>query len=197
MAKASKTKKENGAAKQAEAPKAGAAAQQPAKSAAQPNALPNNQPNPQGGQQTGPQVSVLAQYIKDFSFENPNAPDSLRPKDAAPNIAININVNANPMSPSDFEVTLTLEAKATAGTNVVFNAELLYAGIFRLQGIPQESMHPALLIECPRILFPFARHILADATRNGGFPPLMIDPVDFGRLYQSRLAEMQAKSAAN
>jgi preprotein translocase subunit SecB len=144
---------------------------------------------------SGPTISVLAQYIKDFSFENPNAPNSLRPREQAPSISININVNANPLNSSDFEVTLALEAKAAAGADVVFNAELLYAGIFRMQGIPQEQMHPALLIECPRLLFPFARHVIADATRNGGFPPLMIDPVDFSRLYQSRLAEMQAKQA--
>ncbi len=205
MAKASKAKKENGAAKQAAkvepagGAQAGSQASPPAgaQASAQPNVQPGAQGAQQGAQQTGPQLSVLAQYIKDFSFENPNAPGSLRPKETAPNIAININVNANPLSPSDFEVTLALEAKASAGAEVVFNAELLYAGIFRLQNIPQESMHPALLIECPRILFPFARHILADATRNGGFPPLMIDPVDFDRLYRSRMAEMQAKATKN
>jgi len=192
MAKASRPKKDNGAARKAEpvgVAKAEASAQAAPQAAAQ--------PAPQPGAQAAQQLSVLAQYIKDFSFENPNAPGSLRPKEASPNIAININVNANPLSPTDFEVTLALETKATVGAEVIFNAELLYAGIFRLQGIPQESMHPALLIECPRILFPFARHILADATRNGGFPPLMIDPVDFARLYQSRLAEMQAKAKTN
>jgi preprotein translocase subunit SecB len=192
MAKASKPKKDNGAAQKAEAAeveKAGAGAQAAPQAAVQPSQQP--------GAQAVPQLSVLAQYIKDFSFENPNAPGSLRPKESSPNITININVNANPLAPTDFEVTLALEAKATAGAEVIFNAELLYAGIFRLQGVPQESMHPALLIECPRILFPFARHILADATRNGGFPPLMIDPVDFARLYQSRRAEMQAKAKTN
>ncbi|GIK82766.1 MAG: protein-export protein SecB [Alphaproteobacteria bacterium] len=144
-----------------------------------------------------PTLNVLAQYIKDFSFENPNAPNSLRPREKSPNINININVNATALSPSDYEVVLRLDAKATDGADVIFNVELLYAGIFRLLNIAKEAMHPALLIECPRMLFPFARQIVAEATRNGGFPPLMIDPVDFNRLYQSRLAEEQAKAKAS
>lgn len=142
-----------------------------------------------------PSINVLVQYTKDFSFENPNAPNSLRPRENSPNITININVNANALSQSDFEVVLRLEAKAAEGDDVIFNAELLYAGIFRLQNVAKEAVHPALLIECPRMLFPFARQIIADATRNGGFPPLMIDPVDFTRLYQSKLAEEQAQAA--
>ncbi len=152
-------------------------------------------------QQQQPMLSVLAQYIKDFSFENPNAPGSLRPREASPEINININVSANAITQNDFEVVLQLEASAKDGKSgeskpVVFNAELTYGGVFRIQGIPQEAMQAALLIECPRLLFPFARQIIADATRNGGFPPLMIDPIDFARLYQSRMAE-QAKAKTN
>lgn len=148
-----------------------------------------------------PTLSVLAQYIKDFSFENPNSPGSLRPRDASPEINININVSANAITQNDFEVVLQLEAsardnKAQDSKGVVFNAELTYGGVFRIQGVPQEAMQAALLIECPRILFPFARQIIADATRNGGFPPLMIDPIDFARLYQARMAE-QAKAKTN
>ena len=145
--------------------------------------------------QEQPMLSVLAQYIKDFSFENPNAPASLRPRETAPEININVNVNAGAMGDGNYEVTLVLEAKAAAENDVVFNVELTYAGIFRIQGLPQEAMQPALLIECPRILFPFARQIISDATRNGGFPPLMIDPIDFARLYQSRLASEQGAAA--
>ncbi len=153
-------------------------------------------------QPQAPILSVLAQYIKDFSFENPNAPGSLRPRETSPEINININVSASSITQNDFEVILQLEAKAADGKSgdaksVVFNAELVYAGIFRLQGIAQESMQPALLIECPRILFPFARQIIADATRNGGFPPLMIDPIDFARLFQSRMAEQAKIKATN
>ena len=138
-----------------------------------------------------PMLSVLAQYTKDFSFENPHAPNSLRPREKAPEININVNVNAAPMGDDNYEIVLVLEAKASVENEVVFNVELTYGGIFRIQGLPQEAMQPALLIECPRILFPFARQIIAEATRNGGFPPLMIDPIDFARLYQSRLAAEQ------
>lgn len=158
--------------------------------------------NGSAGAQTTPMLSVLAQYIKDFSFENPNAAASLRPRDASPEINININVTANGITQADYEVVIVLEAaardpKSSDGKGVVFNAELTYAGIFRIQGLPQEAMQPALLIECPRILFPFARQIIADATRNGGFPPLMIDPIDFARLYQSRLAEQARAQVKN
>lgn len=142
-----------------------------------------------------PSMNVLAQYVKDFSFENPNAPNSLRPREKAPEISININVNPNPMSETDFEVELKLEAKAVDGDEVLFNVELVYAGIFRMQNIPAQALQAAVLIECPRLLFPFARQIMADATRNGSFPPLMIDPVDFGQLFQQRMAEQQAAGA--
>ncbi len=143
-----------------------------------------------------PQLSVLTQYIKDLSFENPNSPNSLLPKEKQPEISININVNANPLSETDFEVVLNLEAKAGEGKDLLFNCELSYAGIFRLVNIPEESKHAAVLIECPRIIFPFARQIVSEATRNGGFPPLMIDPVDFARLYQTRMAQMAEAEAA-
>lgn len=142
-------------------------------------------------EQMAPQMNVLAQYIKDFSFENPNAPHSLRPREKAPDIQININVNPNPLSETDFEVELKLEAKAIDGEEVMFQVELIYAGVFRLQGIPAEALQAAVLVECPRMLFPFARQIVADATRNGSFPPLMIDPVDFAQLFRQRMAEAQ------
>jgi preprotein translocase subunit SecB len=147
-------------------------------------------------QNAGPSLSVLTQYIKDFSFENPNSPNSLLPKEKQPEISININVNANPLSETDYEVVLLIEAKAGEGKEMLFNCEMSYAGIFRLVNIPEDAKHAAVLIECPRLLFPFARHIVSDATRNGGFPPLMIDPVDFARLYQSRMAQMAEAEAA-
>lgn len=138
-------------------------------------------------------LRVLAQYVKDLSFENPRAPMSLQASSEGPAINISINVNANPISETDFEVELKLVAQAGEGDNLMFNVELLYAGIFRIENIPQEAIHPAVLIECPRLLFPFARAIIADSTRNGGFPPLMMDPVDFAALYQQRLAENAVK----
>ena len=142
-----------------------------------------------GEEQMAPQMNVLAQYVKDFSFENPHAPHSLRPREKQPEISININVNPTPLSETDFEVELKLEAKAQDGEEVMFNVELIYAGVFRIQGIPKEALQAAVLIECPRLLFPFARQIVADATRNGSFPPLMIDPVDFAQLFRQRMAE--------
>lgn len=153
--------------------------------------------NGAAAEEMAPQMNVLAQYVKDFSFENPHAPNSLRPREKAPEISININVNPTPLSETDFEVELKLDAKASDGDEVLFNVELVYAGVFRIQGVPQEALQAAVLIECPRLLFPFARQIMADATRNGSFPPLMIDPVDFAQLFRQRMAEQQQASDAS
>lgn len=139
-------------------------------------------------------MNIMGQYLKDLSFENPNAPQSLNNPDAQPQIDISVNVNARTLAPTDYEVELELGVKAVDGETPVFEAEMQYAGIFRLENIPEEHMHPIVLIECPRMLFPFARHILADAIRNGGFPPLMLDPIDFGAMYQQRMQE-QAENA--
>jgi preprotein translocase subunit SecB len=150
-------------------------------------ATPLSAPEPQPGSQ--PSLKILGQYLKDFSFENPNAPGSLAPQQKQPDINISVNVNARNLGPNDFEVELHLDAKASGDNTVIFAAELLYAGIFRLENFPQNLLHPAVLIECPRMLFPFARQILADATRNGGFPPLMLDPIDFAAMYQQRMRQ--------
>ena len=139
-----------------------------------------------------PSLNVLAQYVKDLSFESPGAPNSLRGRDKAPGIAINVNVNANPLSDNQFDVNLTLNAKASFDKEVLFNVELVYGGVFSVSGFPQEHMLPILFIECPRLLFPFARQIIAEATRNGGFPPLMLDPIDFAQMFQQKMAEDQA-----
>lgn len=153
---------------------------------------------PDAATATAPQpgIHVLGQYIKDLSFENPGAPRSLRPSEVAPKLDVNVNVNARPQSDTEFEIELKLEAKATRGKEALFLAEVNYAGLFQIRNVPQEHMHPLLLIECPRLLFPFARQIIADATRQGGFPPLMIDPVDFAALYRQRLAEMAVQQKA-
>jgi preprotein translocase subunit SecB len=147
------------------------------------------------GQGQPPQLNVLAQYIKDFSFENPNAPSSLTPSQQQPSINIQINVNARPLADSDIEVELKLEGKAETGQNVLFGFDLTYAAVFRIQNVPQENVHPVVMIECPRLLFPFAREIIATAVRNGGFPPLLIDPVDFVALYRQKMAQMQPQPA--
>jgi preprotein translocase subunit SecB len=149
----------------------------------------------QGGparQQQPQNLGVLAQYVKDLSFENPGAPASLRTRSGNPNIAITINVQPGPVKGDEVEVELKLDVKATVGADVLFAIELVYAGLFRLTNIPQEAVQPIIRIECPRLLFPFARQIIADASRNGGFPPLLIDPIDFVALYRQRLMEAQA-----
>lgn len=146
--------------------------------AAQPQAQPQN-------------LGVLAQYVKDLSFENPAAPQSLRGRTANPNINITINVTPGPMNGNEVEVELKLDVKATSANEVLFAIELVYAGLFRLTNIPPEAVQPIIRIECPRLLFPFARQIIADASRNGGFPPLLIDPIDFVALFRQRLMEAQ------
>jgi preprotein translocase subunit SecB len=154
-----------------------------------------------GGQTVGepvqlaPKLNVLAQYIKDFSFENPNAPQSLSPA-KPPQINIQIKVDANPRSQTDVEVELRLEGRAESDGIVLFSFELIYGGVFRIENMPTESLNAMVLIECPRLLFPFAREIIATTVRNGGFPPLLLDPVDFVSLYRQKLAQSQPAGAA-
>jgi preprotein translocase subunit SecB len=150
-------------------------------------------PSPQQGQA---QFRVVAQYSKDFSFENPNAPQSLMQQQGQPTMNIQVNVAPKQISNTDFEVELKLDGKAEAGGSVLFAFELIYAGVFHLQGIPPESVAPLLMIECPRILFPFAREIIASAVISGGYPPLMLDPIDFVALYQQRAAQQQQQTPA-
>ena len=143
-----------------------------------------------------PQLNVVAQYIKDFSFENQNAPQSLQPRQEPPQIIIQINVNAQPRSHTEIEVVLELQGKAENAGTLLFNFELQFGGVFRIRNVPQESLNAIVLIECPRLLFPFAREIIATTVRNGGFPPLLLDPVDFVGLYRQRMNEVQAGAPA-
>jgi len=143
-----------------------------------------------------PQLNVLAQYTKDLSFENPNAPSSLGPQSQPPQINIQINVGANAVAETDYEVMLTVEGKAENAGRLIFSFELVYGGVFRLLNIPPENLSPMLLIECPRLLFPFAREIIATAVRDGGFPPLLLDPVDFVSLYRQNMARQAAAAQA-
>ncbi len=153
----------------------------------------NGGPQPQAAM---PQIGVLAQYVKDLSFENPNAPRSLAPTGQQPTINIQVNVEAAPIagggSGTDFEVNLRLEGKAESQATLLFSFELIFSGAFRIQNVPAESLQPVVMIECPRLLFPFAREIIATAVRNGGFPPLLLEPIDFVSLYRQRPAAAQA-----
>lgn len=143
----------------------------------------------------GAQLRVLTQYVKDLSFENPNAPQTLGPAEEQPSINVRVDVGVRRMSATDFEVALKIGAEATVADKTMFLAELDYAGLFRLTNVPEADLEAVLVIECPRQIFPFARRILADATRDGGFPPLMIDPIDFVGLYQQRRQQMSQEVA--
>ena len=145
----------------------------------------NGGPQPQMAM---PQLAVLAQYVKDLSFENPHAPRSLTPTSQQPTINIQVNVEAAPMSDTDFEVTLRLEGKAESQGLVLYSFELVFSGVFRVSNVPADSLQPFVMIECPRLLFPFAREIVSTSVRNGGFPPLLLNPIDFVDLYRQRLA---------
>jgi preprotein translocase subunit SecB len=138
-----------------------------------------------------PQLTVLAQYIKGLSFESPGAPQSLQGPGQNPQLKVSVNVNAGPRGEDTYEVALQLEVHARSDDGVIYNVELMYGGLFGLRGVPQNLMQPVLFVDCPTILFPFMRRVLADVIRDGGFPPLMLDPIDFGRLYAQNLAQSQ------
>jgi preprotein translocase subunit SecB len=182
------------------APKAAAATNGGAKAAPRLSevkpAAPVNLQAPPAQPGAQPSMRIIGQYLKDLSFENPNAPQALAPQQSQPDINISVNVNARNLTPTDFEVELHLDAKATSDGKVIFASELMFAGVFRMENFPANMLHAAVLIECPRMLFPFARQILADATRNGGFPPLMLDPIDFASMYQKRMAQQAAAAKA-
>lgn len=148
----------------------------------------NNNGNQAAGEAA--QLRVLTQYVKDLSFENPNAPQTLGPAEEQPAINVRVDVGVRRMSGTDFEVALKIGAEATVKDKTMFLVELDYAGLFRLTNVPEADLEAVLVIECPRQIFPFARRILADVTRDGGFPPLMIDPIDFVGLYNQRRQQM-------
>ena len=137
----------------------------------------------------GPGIRILAQFIRDLSFENPRAPDALRGGQTQPQIELGVEMNARGRDDGFFEVDLKLSARATRDDGPLFVIELLYGGVFQITGVSGEDMEPVLLIECPRYLFPFARRIIAEVTSEGGFPPFLLDPIDFAAVYAARKAE--------
>jgi len=147
--------------------------------------------------QSGPMLSVLAQYTKDASFENPNAPDSLRSGLEAPQIQIGIEIGRQMLEGDNVEVTLMLKADARRGEQVAFIAELEYAGLFAFQGVNAEEIQPLVLIECPRLLFPFARQIMAEMTQNGGYPPIMLEPPDFAAMFREEMMRRAEEQPMN
>jgi len=142
----------------------------------------------------GFKVGVLGQYIKDLSFENPNAPKSFQEPGENPNLQLNFNVGANRLGDDTYEVTLHFEGAAKSDTTGIYQLDLVYAGVFRVENFPEERLRPFLFIDCPAILFPFVRRLIADLTREGGYPPLLIDPIDFAALYRRNAAKQQAEA---
>lgn len=141
----------------------------------------------------GMPLMIHTQYIKDMSFENPNAPETLLPGRKSPEMDMNINLGVREVEDEKldnlYEVTLVLSAKAEREGKTYFLAEIQYAALASLSGVPEKQHHPMLFIEVPRIMFPFARQILADITAAGGYPPLLINPVDFHGMYVERFAK--------
>lgn len=163
--------------------------------AAKPAADAANAGGGQDAQQPGGELSILIQFIKDLSFESPNSPKSLQGPGENPQLNVNVNVQAAPQGQDIYEVDLNFEAKATSDDGVIYNIELVYAGMFRLTGIPEQYLQPVLFVDCPTLLFPFARRIVADLTQEGAFPPLLLDPVDFAGLYRQNAEQLQQQSA--
>ena len=142
---------------------------------------------------SAPGIRIMAQFIRDLSFENPRAPESLRTSAAQPQIDLGVEMSARARPDELYEVDLKLTASAQNNGDPIFTVELLYGGLFQITGIPPENMEQVLLIECPRFLFPFARRLIAEMTSDGGFPPFMIDPIDFGVVYAARQAQMASE----
>jgi len=136
-----------------------------------------------------PGIRILAQFVRDFSFENPRAPDALRAGAVQPQIDLGVEMNARGRDDGLYEVDLKLSARASREDGPLFVVELLYGGVFQIGGVGAEELEPVLLIECPRYLFPFARRIIADITSEGGYPPFLLDPIDFAGVYAARKAE--------
>ncbi|MEJ7926244.1 protein-export chaperone SecB [Sphingobium sp. AN641] len=149
---------------------------------------------PGNGADTAPQIALISQYVKDLSFENPNAPAVYQWQDQ-PAIDVQFNIGAEKLGDEVTEVSLKIDVKATTPAGTAFAVELVYAALFGMRNVPDDQIQPFVLAEAPRLIFPFARRVLADAVRDGGFPPLLLDPIDFGALYLQQAEAMQATSA--
>ena len=144
------------------------------------------------GEQPPVQARVMGQYIKDLSFESPNITKLLSGTPDSPNLKLEINVNANKVGPDLYESAIDFKADATAKVGVIYAFEMIYAGLFKIENVPPQQLEPMLVVNCPMLLFPFMRRIVADLTREGGFPPLLLDPVDFAQLYMRKREQAAA-----
>ena len=143
------------------------------------------------GADTAPTAGLISQYVKDLSFENPNAP-AVYQVQAQPKMDVGFNIGTTQLGDDVHEVVLKIDAKAEAEGQVLFLVDLTFAGLFGIRNVPEDQLQIFLLGEAPRLLFPFARRIIADAVRDGGFPPLMLDPIDFHALYQQQAQQQLA-----
>jgi preprotein translocase subunit SecB len=154
----------------------------------------NNAETQPNGNDTAPAVGVISQYVKDLSFENPNSP-AVYQWQTQPKIEVDFNIGSTKLNDEIYEVALRIEVRATADGQTAFAVDLMYAGLIGIRNVADEAdIQAFLLAEAPRILFPFARHIIAQTVQEGGFPPLMLDPIDFAHMFQQKLAEDQAKA---
>ena len=143
------------------------------------------------GEDNTPQVGMINQYVKDLSVENPNAPQSYGWQ-SSPQVDIQVNISVNRIAEDVHEVALKLQLKAEADEGVQFSVELDYAAIFGVRNVPDEQAHPFLFGEAPRLIFPFARRVVADAIRDAGYPPFVLEPIDFNALYIQQRAQADA-----
>jgi len=143
------------------------------------------------GEDTSPAIGLITQYVKDLSFENPNSPGVFQDQQG-PEINVQFDIAANKVGDEAHEVTLKIDVRAETQGRVTFLVELAYAGLFGVRNVPDDALQPFLLGEAPRLLFPFARRVVADTIRDGGFPPLLLEPIDFGALYMQQAEQMQA-----
>lgn len=137
-----------------------------------------------------PSFVVLAQYLKDLSFESPRAPGSFQ-NQQQPRLDVNVDVQGRGLGPDQYEVELSVTARAFRDNDAVFVVEASYGGVFEIKNLPREQLEMVMLVECPRLLFPFMRQIVSDATRNGNFPPLMLEPIDFMSIYLANAEKQQ------
>jgi preprotein translocase subunit SecB len=155
----------------------------------QANGAPGAENGAAGMQQGEPRVQIAAQFVRDLSFESPNVENLITGPGDNPNLNVEINVNGKHIRDGLFESVIDFKAHATNDAGVIYDLEVVYGGMFKVENIPQDSLEPFLLVECPTILFPFLRRLVADLTREGGFPPLFIDPINFAGLYMQRKAQ--------
>lgn len=156
--------------------------------------------NGSGNTASGPdappfQAQVVAQYVKDLSFENPDIANLINGPGENPNMKLEINVNARRTGDDTYESAIDFRAHTTNQSGTIYILELVYAGLFRIKSLPEQALEPFLLINCPTLIFPFLRRIVADVTREGGFPPLMLDPIDFAGLFMQRQKQLLAEAA--